>query len=136
MAIAAIVALALLFKRLKAERVSSNTINTSRSEVMDPAYAPAQNAIYDIVHAKYDVRDIGMRSSHAVGDDIRRNSRTSDSPNLSAQLDMPRDGARTSHPQTAKHSRGFNKHYLDIAVDPPEYSYVEKHPTSRYNILS
>ncbi|KAL9039103.1 MAG: hypothetical protein Q9214_005013 [Letrouitia sp. 1 TL-2023] len=141
MAIATLLALTLLFNRLKAGPVPSPASDRPCVNFMLPVPATAQNAEYDIVH----VNDNINATAYAVDLDtwsfdvksrVLRNITVSETFDISVQLCVPPNGIKKQNLFIATHGGLFDKRYWDPAINPSEYSFVDTALAGGYSILT
>ena len=145
MAIATLLALILLFKRLEAGLVPSPASNRPVRpcvNLMLPVPATAQNKDYDTVHVSDNVNatafavDLDTWSSKNEASRVLRNITVSDIFNISIQLCIPSNRIKEQKLVIATHGASFDKRYWDPAINPSEYSFVDAALAAGYSILT
>ena len=141
MALAALLALACLFKRLDAGPVPPPNSDRPCHNFILPVQAEAQHAEYDIIPVGNNVN----ASAFAVDVDtwsfnlqerLIRNLTVSDTFEISVQLCIPPGGAKKTSLFIATHGGLFDKRYWDPAINPSEYSFVSAALAQGYSILT
>jgi pimeloyl-ACP methyl ester carboxylesterase len=107
-----------------------------------PVFATAPSAIYDIPRVNNDIEatawaiyDATWSTPHSV-QNIVKNTTTSDTFNIHAQLCIPKASGKKAVLQIATHGVHYDSRYWDSAYRPEEHSYVEATLKAGYSILT
>jgi len=107
-----------------------------------PVYATANSAVYDIPRVDNDIEatawaiyDATRTNPHSV-DNIIKNTTTSGTFNIHAQLCIPKSSAKKDILQIASHGVHYDSRYWDSQYQPENHSYVEASLKAGYSILT
>jgi pimeloyl-ACP methyl ester carboxylesterase len=138
-----IVASWLLLHSISASPVRSSQRSSGNCKQLDiPLFATAPSAIYDIPHVDNDIEatawaiyDATWSTPHGV-QNIIKNTTTSGTFNIHAQLCVPRSSKIKEILQIATHGVHYDSRYWDSAYQPEKYSYVDATLKAGYPILT
>ncbi|PQE24984.1 alpha beta-Hydrolase protein [Rutstroemia sp. NJR-2017a WRK4] len=121
---------------------SSTRAYGSCNQLNIPVYATADSAVYNIPRVDNDIEatawaiyDATRTTLHNV-DNIIKNTTTSGTFNIHAQLCIPKSSSRKDILQIATHGVHYDSRYWDSQYQPGNHSYVEAALKAGYSILT
>ena len=143
MAAVLITAILLLFRNISASPVQSSQPSDRHCKQLDiPMFATAPSAIYDIPHVDNDIEatawaiyDATRSTPHDV-QNIIKNTTTSGTFKIHAQLCVPKSSKKKDILQIATHGVHYDSRYWDSKYQPEKYSYVDATLKAGYSILT
>ncbi|KAE9364193.1 alpha/beta-hydrolase [Stipitochalara longipes BDJ] len=135
--------LLLLHRRTSASTIDSTQRAYGFCKQLDiPIFATADSAIYDIPRVDNDIEatawaifDATRDTPHSV-QNILKNTTTSDTFNIHAQLCVPQSSQKKDILQIATHGVHYDSRYWDSTYQPENYSYVDAALKAGYAILT
>jgi pimeloyl-ACP methyl ester carboxylesterase len=132
-----------LFHSISASSIDSSTRAHGYCKQLDiPLYATSNSAIYDIPRVNNDIEasawaiyDATRTTPHGV-QNIIKNTTTSGTFNIHAQLCIPKSSKKKDILQIATHGVHYDSRYWDSAYQPEKYSYVDAALKAGYSILT
>jgi pimeloyl-ACP methyl ester carboxylesterase len=133
----------LLFHSISASSVQSSKRSDRYCIQLDiPVFATAPSAIYDIPQVGNDIEatawaiyDATWSTPHGV-QNIIKNTTTSGTFNIHAQLCVPKSSKKRDILQIATHGVHYDSRYWDSEYQPEKYSYVDATLKAGYSILT
>jgi pimeloyl-ACP methyl ester carboxylesterase len=143
MAAIAFTTLLLLFHNVSASPSSSAKPFDKHCKQLDiPVFAAAPSAIYDVPRVNSDIEatawaiyDATRNTPHGV-QNIIRNTTTSGTFNIHAQLCIPKSSRKKDILQIATHGVHYDSRYWDSKYQPEQHSYVDATLRAGYSILT
>jgi pimeloyl-ACP methyl ester carboxylesterase len=133
----------LLLRSASASPAHSSTRPDGYCKELDiPVFATARSAIYDIPHVTNDIEatawaiyDATRNTPHGI-ENIIRNTTTSGTFNIHAQLCVPKSPKKKDILQIATHGVHYDSRYWDSKYQPEKTSYVDATLKAGYSIFT
>src|ERR1700712_4485421 len=133
----------LLFHSISASPAQSSQRSDRYCKQLDiPVFATAPSAIYDIPRVNNDIEatawaifDATRSTQHGI-QTILKNTTTSGTFNIHAQLCIPKSSKKKDILQIATHGVHYDSRYWDSKYQPEKYSYVDATLKAGYSIFT